>query len=145
MKGTSLIAKDDIQVVDSVTDWKNAVRLASKPLLKDHTITKEYVDNMIQSVEDNGPYMVIADYFALMHARPGEGVNNLGMSLLTTKRAFDLEGKPVKIVLVLAATDNKSHLASLQKVMSVFMDDAAYQTVLNGSREEIVNLFEGLE
>lgn len=145
MTGTSLIAEEDIQVVNSVADWKEAVRLASKPLINEHTITQKYVDNMIQSVEDNGPYMVIADYFALMHARPGEGVNKLGMSLLTTKQPFDLEGKPVKIVLVLAATDNKSHLASLQKVMSVFMDDASYQTVLNGSKEEIVSLFEGLE
>lgn len=145
MKVTSLIGAKEIQVVDNVANWKEAVQLASKPLLDEHTITQRYVDNMIQSVEENGPYMVIADYFALMHAKPGDGVNCLGMSLLTTNQAFDLKGKPVKIVLVLAATDSKSHLAGLQKIMSVFMDNSSYQTILNGSKEEIVDLFKGLE
>ena len=50
-----------------------------------------------------------------MHAKPGDGVNCLGMSLLTTNQAFDLKGKPVKIVLVLAATDSKSHLAAYRR------------------------------
>lgn len=99
MKVTSLIGAKEIQVVDNVANWKEAVQLASKPLLDEHTITQRYVDNMIQSVEENGPYMVIADYFALMHAKPGDGVNCLGMSLLTTNQAFDLKGKPVKLYL----------------------------------------------
>ncbi len=137
----SILSENSIQVVDYVDTWKDAVNIASKPLLESKIITEEYVTNMIKSVNDNGPYMVLADYFALMHARPGQGVMRNGMSLLVTKNEVDLIGKPIKIFLIMAATDNTSHLKSLQRVMDVFMDKNAYQTILNGDRKEIIELF----
>ncbi|KRL85906.1 hypothetical protein FC50_GL001306 [Lacticaseibacillus pantheris DSM 15945 = JCM 12539 = NBRC 106106] len=132
-------------MVETVKNWEEAVRLASLPLLKSGNISDEYVDNMIDSVNKNGPYMVLSDYFALMHARPGQGVKKLGMSLLVLKHETDLRGKPVKIFLVLAATDNQSHLESLQQIMGIFMDDGSYRSILTGNRPAIVNLFDGLE
>lgn len=140
-----LLNANNIQIVDDVADWQTAVKLASEPLLQTESITADYVTSMIDSVKDNGPYMVLADYFALMHARPGVGVKRIGMSLLVSRKPIDLEGKPVKIFFIMAATDNQSHLESLQKVMSVFMDDASYQTVLSGSKAEIVALFNEME
>ncbi|WP_056956758.1 PTS sugar transporter subunit IIA [Lacticaseibacillus pantheris] len=145
MVGRDLIPESNIQVVETVKNWEEAVRLASLPLLKSGNISDEYVDNMIDSVNKNGPYMVLSDYFALMHARPGQGVKKLGMSLLVLKHETDLRGKPVKIFLVLAATDNQSHLESLQQIMGIFMDDGSYRSILTGNRPAIVNLFDGLE
>ncbi|PGL72596.1 PTS sugar transporter subunit IIA [Bacillus sp. AFS055030] len=141
MKEKKYLPSEYIDVIDKVVDWKTAVEIASQPLLKDHLITEQYVQNMIQSVEDNGPYMVLADYFALMHARPGEGVNEQSMSMLVTKEPVDLEGKKVKIFFVLAAEDNNSHLASLSHIMEIFLDTDKYQIVLSGDKEAIIQLF----
>jgi len=137
----AILSEDSIQVLDNISDWPSAVKQASQPLLKAGSITSEYVYNMIQSVRDNGPYMVLTDYFALMHARPGMGVNRAGMSLLVTKQPVDLAGKPVKVFLVMAAIDNTSHLRHLQDVMSVFMDQSAFETILSGDKAKIVTLF----
>lgn len=135
------LPKGHIQVQDYIGSWQEAVRIASKPLLDDGSITSVYEENMIQSVHENGPYMVLTDYFALMHARPGDGVNKQSMSLLVTKNEVDLEGKPVKIFLVLAAINSESHLKSLQEIMAIFMDEEKYQTILNGNLDEIIELF----
>ncbi|MGX7196775.1 PTS sugar transporter subunit IIA [Enterococcus olivae] len=132
---------DHIQVIDSVGNWQEAVQRASEPLLKENKIAEQYVKNMIESVENNGPYMVLSDYFALMHARPGEGVNKQGVSLLVSNQAVDMKGKEVKVFLVLAAEDNQSHLAFLQDIMTVFMDEAQYNMILSGERQEIIELF----
>lgn len=136
-----LVDENNIQVTETCKDWKEAIKSASKPLLKENKISTTYVNNMIESVKQNGPYMVLTDYFALMHARPGVGVNQMGMSLLIVKKPVDLEGKPVKIFLVMAAVDNTSHLSSLQKIMKIFMDDKAYQTILEGNKEKILEIF----
>lgn len=137
----NLFDDKNVQTVDSVKDWKEAIKKASMPLLEEGDITFEYVDNMIKSVEKNGPYMVLTDYFALMHARPGEGVNRKAMSLFVTKKPIDVKGKLVKIFLVMAATDNTSHLASLQEIMNIFMDKKSYKTILEGNKEQILKLF----
>lgn len=136
-----LLPEDHIKVIEHIDNWKQAINVACDPLLKNNLITDKYIENMILSVEKNGPYMVLTDYFALMHAKPGEGVNRQSMSLLVTGNEVDLEGKPVKIFLILAAKDNQSHLESLQDVMAIFMDDNNYQAVLNGQKQDIINLF----
>lgn len=141
MQERKYLPSEYIDVIDNVADWETAVEIASQPLLKDNLITEQYVHNMIQSVKDNGPYMVLADYFALMHARPGEGVNEQSMSLLVTKEPVDLEGKEVKIFLVLAAEDNNSHLESLSKIMETFLDAEKYQMILSGNKETIIQIF----
>lgn len=140
-----LLEENNIQVIDKTINWEKALEIASDPLIKSRTITKKYVENMIESVKKNGPYMVLNDYFALMHVRPGDGVEKLGMSLLVLKNSVDLGGKPVKIFLVLAALDNKSHLDSLKSIMSVFMDINSYQTILEGNKEKILTLFKNVE
>ncbi|MBO0479777.1 PTS sugar transporter subunit IIA [Vagococcus fluvialis] len=137
----NMLPEDQIAVVEKVKDWREAVDLASQPLLKKNLITNVYVENMKQSVLDNGPYMVLTDYFALMHAKVGEGVNEQSMSLLITKEEVSMEGKPVKIFLVLAAEDSEKHLESLQQIMAIFMDDDNYQTIINGDLEKIKQLF----
>ncbi len=142
MKVKDSLPEKHIQTDEKVTDWRSAVKLASQPLLDEALITSAYIEAMIQSVEENGPYMVLADYFALMHARPGEGVLEQSMSLLVTKQPIDLEGKPVRIFLVLAAADSQSHLESLKEIMAIFMDEEKYNVILNGDWEQICQLFQ---
>lgn len=136
-----ILPEDQIQVIESVESWQQAVQIASQPLLKKNLIKPEYIEAMIDSVNEHGPYMVIADYFALMHARPGEGVNKQSMSLLVMKESVDMLGKAVKLLLILAAKDNESHLESLQTIMTIFMDNQNYQMVLNGNKQKIISLF----
>lgn len=138
----SMIFNDqNIQIREQVSSWQEALKIASKPLLDSHKITNTYVKNMAKSVKENGPYMVLTDYFALMHARPGEGVNQIGMSLLVLKHPVDLEGKPVKIFLVMAALDNNSHLNALKRIMNILMNNKSFNTILNGNKKEIIDLF----
>ena len=138
----SMIFNDqNIQIREQVSSWQEALKIASKPLLDSHKITNTYVKNMAKSVKENGPYMVLTDYFALMHARPREGVNQIGMSLLVLKHPVDLEGKPVKIFLVMAALDNTSHLNALKRIMNILMNNKSFNTILNGNKKEIIDLF----
>ncbi|EQG59610.1 PRD domain protein [Clostridioides difficile DA00149] len=77
-----LINAERVNIIKNVRDWKEAIKIASKPLLEDNSIEELYIENMIKSVEKYGPYIVLADRFALPHASSKEGVNKLAMSLL---------------------------------------------------------------
>lgn len=141
MSTVRLLPSENIKIVDKQMDWKEAISLAAKPLLENNNISQVYVDNMIESVEVNGPYMVLNDYFALLHAKPGVGVNEQGMSLMVTKDEIDMLGKPIKIFLVLAAENSDSHLKNLQKLMDIFMNEQNYQDILKGDKKRINKIF----
>ncbi|WP_429940172.1 MULTISPECIES: PTS sugar transporter subunit IIA [unclassified Enterococcus] len=141
----SWLPKKHIQVCEKAENWQEAVRQASTPLLEEQLITEKYIKNMIESVKEHGPYMVLNDYFALMHARPGEGVNQQCMSLFVVRQPVDMEGKLVKAFLILAAQDNQSHLESLQDIMTIFMDEEKYQEILTSDQEKLTEIFNGGE
>lgn len=135
-----LLTKERIQHVSHLSSWKEATDIASQPLLRDGAIDKSYVESMKQNVLVNGPYMVLTDYFALMHAKAGEGVNDMSMSLLVTDEAIDMEGAPVKIFLILGAIDNQAHIAALAQITTILMDKEYFDTFLSGNVEAILTI-----
>lgn len=134
------LPKEHMQSVESVSNWEEAIRRASQPLLQKGIIEESYIENMIQSVHDNGPYIVLNDYFALPHAKAGEGVNEVGLSLLIVQEPVDVKGKPVKLFLVLAAIDSISHLEALSEISELFMDEEVFNIFLSGKLDKIENI-----
>ena len=69
------LSEETMQHKTSVDNWEEAIAMAARPLLNKGVIDDSYVEAMIDSVEKNGPYIVLKDYFALPHAQAGTGVN----------------------------------------------------------------------
>lgn len=137
-----VLTKNRIQVIDHVNTWKEAIQLASQPLLKEGAIEQTYVDAMMDSVDQHGPYIVLADGFALPHASSASGVHELSMALLVVKEPVDLLGKPVRLFMVLATTDNTSHMKALASLTEILYDDENMNIFYAGDVEEIMKLVE---
>ncbi|HBG4643044.1 TPA: transcription antiterminator [Clostridioides difficile] len=135
-----LINAERVNIIKSVRDWKEAIKIASKPLLEDNSIEELYIENMIKSVEKYGPYIVLADRFALPHASSKEGVNKLAMSLLIVEDEVDLLGKPVNIFMVLAAVDNNTHIRALASLSEMMYEEENVKLIINGDKSSILEL-----
>ena len=124
-----------IQQVESVENWQQAVELAAKPLLKNGAIEPKYLQRILQLTEEIGPYYVIAPEIAMPHSRPEDGVLKQALSLVVLKQGvnFNSENDPVRIVLMLAAKDNTSHIEMLSAVAELFSDDDAVQQIIQAS------------
>ncbi|WP_025734157.1 PTS sugar transporter subunit IIA, partial [Williamsoniiplasma luminosum] len=59
-----------IQFNKKATDWKNAIKIASKPLLKNGYINENFVPNLISETKRLGPYYILAPNLALGHISP---------------------------------------------------------------------------
>lgn len=135
-----LVQVERIQVLDSVSDWKTAIQISSQPLLDDGVIDETYVDTMIGAVNEYGPYIVLADEFALPHASNQPNVKEVAISTLVLREPVDMEGKPVRIVMTLATVDNQSHLKALSSLVEIISDDENLQQIKDGSVEEIYKI-----
>ncbi|EST11298.1 BglG family transcription antiterminator [Sporolactobacillus laevolacticus] len=142
-----LLFKDEIQFKDHVNDWKEAIQVAAQPLLDRDFIQPSYVNAMIETVENVGPYIVITPHVAIPHARPERGVNQLGMSLLHLAHPVEfVEGNletSASIIIVLAAVDNKTHLKALRQLTELLGDDENIDEMIRASSvEEISQIIE---
>lgn len=128
---------------ETCSDWKNAIKMVSKPLLDDGIITSQYQDAMINSVEEYGPYIVIGKHIALAHARPEEGANALGVSIATLNPNIEFGNEindPVKIIFCLSATDSFSHLNIMKSIVSLVRNEEKVDKLLSfKDKDEFIN------
>lgn len=124
-----------IQLNVSARDWEEAIRLSGGPLLKQGRVTREYIETIVANTKSDGPYMVIAEHIALPHARPIDGVKELGISITSLKYPVvfgSKENDPVKYIFCLAATDNKRHINAMAELVELF-DDQEFYSLLDRS------------
>lgn len=139
------IRLENIQVGKRAKDWEEAIQIAAQPLVEQGAISKQYVQNMIDSVNTLGPYIVIMPQFALAHAAPCAEVKQSDISIATFKNdiLFHCKHDPVRIVMCLACTDKTSHINKLQKIAEILMDqDIVEKMIACKNEEELYSLFQ---
>ena len=108
-----------------VENWQEAIRRAGELLLENGDIEEKYIDNMIDSVRELGPYIVLTKGFALAHAAPSEVVKRTGISLINLEKPVDFgsSNDPVSVVMCMACVDKQSHIEHLQKLAMKLMEE----------------------
>ena len=130
---------NNIKLNVEAEDWREAVRTGGNLLKASDFIEDGYVEAMIENVEKNGAYIVIAPGIAMPHARPEMGAKKIGMSLMTLKKPLEFGNPindPVKLVVCLCALDHSSHLKALSELMDILGDQEKIQFILNANNEE---------
>lgn len=144
---TTWLPAENIQIVDSVSDWKQAIRLSAQPLLAKETMTEAYIDAIFNSHQELGPYYVLAPGLAMPHARPEQGAIKNGLSLLHIKQgvSFDAEeNDPVYVVIMLCALSGDEHINMITALADIFSDDERLSALLKAaSIEEIQRVIKG--
>lgn len=138
--------RSKVNIIDSIENWENAIRLAAKPLLLDNSITENYVRSMVNNVKKFGTYIVINDTIALAHSRPEDGVSKNCLSLLKINEGvvFDENlGDKVYLIFVLGAVSNRSHIDILLKLMEIIDNQDMIKRLIEAT--SISSLIEILE
>lgn len=141
---SQLLSPERIRLDIDVENWAAAVRAAGFLLEEDGLITADYTEDMVTSVADNGPYIVLAPGFALAHARPSAAVLAGALSFVRLREpvAFGHEhNDPVRLVVALAAADDTGHLEAMKQLATVMARPANREALLVArSPEEVLEI-----
>ncbi len=135
--------KGRINIVENVNDWKEAIILATKPLIEDGSVENSYIDAMIANVNKFGTYIVIAPKVAMPHSRPEDGVNKNCVSMLKINEGILFEGEEEKVYVffVLGAVNNDSHIETLMELMELIEDENRIEEIIEAKTvQEIMDL-----
>ncbi|API92541.1 PTS sugar transporter subunit IIA [Virgibacillus pantothenticus] len=125
-------------------NWEDAARKAGDLLLKNKSINEEYIESMVQSVHEFGPYIVIAPGIALFHARPESNVYEICLSMLTLQTPVEFgagDKDPVDLIFALGAIDHDSHLQLMAGLMKVLQDNNLLESIRKAqSVEQVIKL-----
>ena len=133
---SELLSPSAILLDADAADWREAIRRSGELLVSTGATDPAYTEAMIRTVEEHGPYIVIAPGFALAHSRPDESVHRTGMSFvrLAEPIAFgNAANDPVTLVMALAAADSSAHREALAALAGVLADPAR-RSLLDAAR-----------
>jgi PTS system ascorbate-specific IIA component len=146
---SQLLTVKAIHLGATAQDWRAAVGLAGDALVTSGATAPAYTDEMIATVEQLGPYIVIAPGIALAHSRPSPAVHHAGISLVTLSRPVDFGHRtndPVAMVVGLAAPDEEGHVTALS-TLAEFLSDEESRLGLVGATgpDEVLRLVGAFE
>ncbi|MFV0381955.1 MAG: PTS sugar transporter subunit IIA [Breznakia sp.] len=128
-----LLQEKNVQIVDSVKDWVEAIHIAVSPLVSEGYVERRYIDGIIENTYQFGPYYVLCENLALLHARPEQGVisRQVAITLLRNPIKFKEDGCDVCLLLTLAASDSQSHLEVMKAIATIFSDSNRVQQLIH--------------
>lgn len=115
----SLLAPGAVELHGTAKDWRDAIRLTGSLLEDAGTITADYTEAMVRSVEETGPYIVVAPGFAFAHARPSEAVKETSLSWARLNKPVKFghdSNDPVDLVVAFAARSDSEHLQAMKQL-----------------------------
>lgn len=121
-----LITQDVIRIYPNAQNWQDALEKSCSALIENEAIEPRYLDAIIQSHQEIGPYYVVGPGMAMPHARPEDGVNRLSLAITIIQQGapFDAdENDPVKLLVTLAATDSESHIETIAQLAELLMNE----------------------
>lgn len=117
---SDILSPDFIQLNLSTNSWEEAFYVAATPLIDAEIVSRRYIDKIIQTTYEEGPYMVISHHVALPHARPEDGAKKVGLGITVLDKPIKILGQTsMKYIFTLAAVDNKRHLTALAELVSL--------------------------
>ena len=135
-----LFSEQYVQYIDQEhVSWQNMIQMAGQPLLDDGLIAQEYVDEIITTCTEKGPYMNIGPNIVLAHARPLPSTKKAVMALRLSKQPAALLDDPAhtaRLWIFLATPDDRSHIELIQKLATLLMDANRVQRVLAANSQE---------
>lgn len=122
--------------------WREAVQMAGDILVQLKECNQEFIYQMVKTVENLGPYMILLPDVALFHAPPGEYVHKACLSFVTFKNPVyftDFDNQRIKCAFALGAVDPESHMEMLQQVAMLLQDKTFLQIATNnGTKKDLL-------
>lgn len=114
-----LLTAETVALDVEAQTWEEAIRAGGALLVNAGLAEPRYVEAMVRTAREFGPYIVLGPGFALPHARPEDGVLRLGMSMIRLRQPVPFghpENDPVSLVVCLGAIDHETHLKALMQL-----------------------------
>lgn len=129
-------------------DWKSAIKQGVKILVNKDYCNMTLYEKIIENVEKNGPYFVLAPQIALAHAEPGPYIKKTGLSLIVFKNKVSFSNDrrhDVNLLFTLSAKDGNDHMEIIRLFANYFSTDKKLvDKILNLNKEEIKFLLKDL-
>lgn len=141
-----LLPQENVSTTKKELSWKQAIQKAFIPLLKNDSVSASYVTEIINKLQEKGPFMLVKEGVLLAHSSPSSKVYKIGMSLLKLDNPATIENEKIDVIICLAPKKEKQHLRALSGLLEILQDNRKYTRLVNAkNKQDLVTLIDDLK
>jgi PTS system ascorbate-specific IIA component len=135
-----LLKLENVRIISSVPSWQEAVKVSVTPLIEQGYCEERYIEGIIENTFSYGPYYVLCENMALIHAEASKGVNRTQVAITVLKNPikFKQDGLDVRVLIALGAVDAEGHLSVMQAISKIFSNEKKVKTILQASSPDVI-------
>ena len=141
-----IIVNKRVLFAQKAENWEDAIRMSCKLLVDEGTIGPGYADEIINTVKEMGPYIVLMPGFAMPHAmKDSEHAHGTAIAFMKLEEpvSFNPEDneKDASVFFTLVARDSDEHLKNMRKLWKMLTNEELCADLLTvTSLEELTAL-----
>jgi len=137
-----LLSENFIQVAEKEISWKEAISLASRPLVNQSYINISYVEDILESYPKISSNIILGKHTAIPHSVVESGSYETGMSLLKLKKPIlSSSGKEIFIIIVVSTTIQKNHIKAINQLLQIVTNEQSINKLVHAqTKEEIYQI-----
>ncbi|MFD0870059.1 Ascorbate-specific phosphotransferase enzyme IIA component [Chlamydia abortus] len=121
---------------------EEAIRAAGRLLVDSGAAKNSYIEAMLASYREKGPYFVLAPRIALPHAKAEDGVNEASVSFVRLKQPIEFghaHNDPVELVFALGSSSSEEHITLLRKLTTLLNNPANVEAMKQAATPDEVS------
>jgi PTS system ascorbate-specific IIA component len=133
------ISKEQVALRVRAHGWEDAVREAGRMLVDCDAVEERYIEAMVETTKELGPYIVIAPGIAIPHARPEDGAKDVCFVALQLEPPVEFgnpDNDPVQLVIAFSSPDSSAHVKMLAKLARVIGQDGFLEGAVKAETPE---------
>lgn len=139
-----ILKEELVKVETEVSCWQDCVKVGGNLLVEANKIESEFIQSMIDVVNELGPYMILLPEVALFHGKPSEAVKEVCLSFVTFNQDIyfsEFDNQRIKCCFCLGAVDSDSHMKMLASLVPLLQDEKFIELATShGTKNEIMEI-----
>lgn len=131
----TIVEQGHFLFAEQAASWEESIRMSCTPLVADGTVDEGYAQEIIECVQEHGPYIVLIPGFAMPHSTENAaGAHRTAISFMKLEQPVHFEeGNPEKdatVFFALAATDKDAHLKNMRQLFKMLTNEELVAALL---------------
>ncbi len=135
-----ILKAENVKVIDSVNNAKQAIEVTIRPLVEGGYCEERYISEIYKNMEEFGPYFVLSEDLALLHARSDQGAIKTQLSIVKLQNPFSFSdnGISVRVMIGLVAPDSFSHMKAIKTISTIFRDHGNVMEMIGTDDPQVI-------
>lgn len=141
------VRPNNVQIIDEVSNWEEAIKIAFQPMLDSNIVSHEYVEDCIRQMNYETNFAYFGSYTAIPHSNINSQITQDNIGILIIKKSVKFPKlNEIRCIAPIAVNGTNRHIKAINQLADIVQNEVLFNKMIKSSnKNQIINLIRGEE